>query len=314
MWKTKLTELIGMKYPVIQGGMAWCSDASLASAVSKGGGLGVIAAGGAPVEWVKEQIRAVKEATDKPFGVNIMLMSPTSPEIAELVIEEKVPVVITGAGNPQPYMAKWKEAGIIVMPVVPTVALALRMERSGADGVICEGCEAGGHIGNLTTMALIPQIRDAVKIPVVGAGGIADGRGMAAAMVLGAHGVQVGTRFLCAKECTVDDAYKDKVVSAKDSSTVVTGRFTGHPVRVLKNKMARRMLEGEKEGMSAQEFEKMGSGALRKAKEGDADWGSLMAGQIAGLVKKIEPAADIIKDLCDGAERCLSGALSLKGE
>lgn len=314
MWQTEITRLLKIQYPVIQGGMAWCTDAGLVAAVSAGGGLGVLGAGGAPAEWVRTQIREVKAKTNKPFGVNIMLMSPTAPEVAEVVVEEGVPAVITGAGNPQPYMKAWKQAGITVVPVVASVALAVRMQRAGADAVVCEGCESGGHIGQLTTMTLIPQVCDAVDIPVIGAGGIADGRGMAAAFLLGASGIQVGTRFLCAEECPVADSYKQKVIKAKDSSTVVTGRFTGHPVRVLKNKMARQMAQKEKEGISPEEFEALGSGSLRAAAQGDDEWGSLMSGQIAGLVKKIEPAATIIRDLCEGCEQALQKAPQLKGE
>lgn len=304
--KTAITKLLGIEYPVFQGGMAWVADASLASAVSQGGGLGIIAAGNAPADWVREQVLKTRERTDKPFGVNIMLLSPYVQEVAQMVAEEKVPVVTTGAGNPGPYMEQWKQAGIHVIPVVPSVALAKRMERYGADAVIAEGGESGGHIGELNTMALVPQVVDAVHIPVIAAGGIADGRGMAAAFMLGAKGIQVGTRFLVAEECTIHPNYKKKVLDAGDTGTMVTGRVTGHPVRVLKNKLARRFKELEASGASASEVEALGADTLRKAVQlGDEAEGSFMAGECAGLVKKEQPAAEIILDIINEAEALL---------
>lgn len=289
---------IGIQYPIIQGGMAWVADHHLASAVSNAGGLGIIAAANAPVSYVREEIRKVKELTDKPFGVNIMLLSDNASEVAQLVCEEGVKVVTTGAGDPGKYMDMWKKSGIKVIPVVPSVALAKRMERYGADGVIAEGCEAGGHIGELTTMALIPQVVDAVKIPVIAAGGIADGRGMAAAFMLGASGVQVGTRFLVAKECSVHPAYKERVLKAKDIDTVVTGRPTGHPVRILRNRLSRELLKLEKEAAPLEQFEALGQGALARAvKEGDVEMGSVMAGQIAGLINKEQTCSEIIEEM-----------------
>lgn len=288
--------------------MAWIADASLASAVSRAGGLGIIAAGSAPADVVRREIRAVKQVTDKPFGVNIMLLSPYAPEIAELVVEEKVPVVTTGAGNPGSYMQEWKNAGIKILPVVPSVAYAKRMEKLGADAVIAEGTEAGGHIGEITTMVLVPQIVDAISIPVVAAGGIADGRGMAAAFVLGASGVQIGTRFLVADECTVHDNYKQKVIDAKDTDSAVTGRATGHPVRCLKNSLVREFRELEAGAASLEEYEQLGSDRLRRAaREGDVVSGSVMAGQSAGLVRQRQSAGEIIKDICSQTEKILSG-------
>lgn len=303
---TKITTLLGIEYPIIQGGMAWVANASLAAAVSNAGGCGLIAGGSAPADVIRAEIRRAKELTDKPFGVNIMLMSPFAEDLIKLCIEERVAVVTTGAGNPAVYIPELKAAGIKVIPVVPSVALAKRMERAGADAVVCEGMEAGGHIGSLTTMTLVPQVVDAVSVPVIAAGGIADGRGMAAAFMLGAQGVQVGTRFLVAKECEISQTYKDIVVEAKDTSTVVTGSYTGHPVRTLKNKNARMMLNAEKEGMPVEEFEKLGTGSLRiAAKEGDKDNGSYMAGQIAGLVTMEQTAKEIIEDIISGAEKLM---------
>jgi putative enoyl-(acyl-carrier-protein) reductase II len=293
-----ITELLGIKYPVVQGGMAWVAEYRLASAVSNGGGLGIIASGSADANFVREQIKSARELTDKPFGVNIMLLNPFVDDLMQLMIDEKVSVVTTGAGNPGKYVEQLKEAGIIVIPVVASSGLAKRMERTGADAVIAEGSEAGGHIGEITTMNLVPQVVDAVTIPVIAAGGIADGRGAAAAFMLGAKGVQVGTRFVVASEAVVAQPYKDRVIAASDIDTVVTGRFTGHPVRVLRNKLTREMLAKEKEDISLEEFETMMSGTLRKAVvEGDSDYGSLMAGQSAGLVKKEQPAAEIIQDI-----------------
>lgn len=296
--KTAINQLLGTKYPIIQGGMAWVAEHTLAAAVSNGGGLGIIAAGNAPYEYVKEEIRKVKELTDKPFGVNIMLLSPSAPDIARLVIEEKVPVVTTGAGNPAAYLSQWKEAGIKVIPVVASVAMAKMMERQGVDAVIAEGCESGGHIGETTTMALVPQVADAVQIPVIAAGGICDGRGFMAAMMLGAQGVQMGTRFLVANECVIHENYKKRVLKAKDIDTAVTGRSTGHPARSLKNKMTREYLKMEKEGCTFEELEMLTLGSLRKAvQDGDTEGGSMMAGQIAGLVKKEQSCKEIMEEI-----------------
>ncbi|HCW53963.1 MAG TPA: enoyl-[acyl-carrier-protein] reductase FabK [Clostridium sp.] len=303
MESNRVCELLKIEYPIFQGGMARIADASLASAVSEAGGLGIIT-GAAPTEWVKEQIREAKKLTDKPFGVNIMLMSENADEIADLVCTEGVKVVTTGAGSPGKYMNKWNKYGIKVIPVVASVALAKRMEKCGADAVIAEGTESGGHVGQLTTMALVPQVVDAVEIPVIGAGGIGDGRGVAATFMLGAEGVQLGTRFLVAKECTVHPNYKERVLKAKDIDTEVTGRPTGHPVRVLRNKLARKYLKLEKEGASIEELETLGVGALRKAViDGDVDNGSLMAGQISGIVNKEQTAKEIIEELFDEAEK-----------
>ncbi|MDP4087931.1 MAG: enoyl-[acyl-carrier-protein] reductase FabK [Bacillota bacterium] len=303
MFQTKICEIIGIKYPIFQGGMAWIADSSLAAAVSNAGGLGIIAAANAPVEYVRDEIRKTKEMTDKPFGVNIMLLSSNADEVAKLVCEEGVKVVTTGAGNPGKYINMWKEHGIIVIPVVPSVALAIRMERTGADAVIAEGCESGGHVGELTTMALVPQVVDAVNIPVIAAGGVGDGRGLAAVFMLGAEGVQVGTRFLVAKECTVHQNYKQKILDAKDIDTIVSGRPTGHPVRVLKNKLARQFQLLEKENAPLDRYEELGRGALPRAvKEGNVDMGSVMAGQIAGLITKEQTAKEIVEEMFAEAE------------
>lgn len=296
--KTQITELLKIEHPIIQGGMAWVANASLAAAVSNAGGCGLIAGGAAPADVIREEIKRARELTDKPFGVNIMLMNPSAEDLIKLCIEEKVQIVTTGAGNPGPYIPALKEAGIKVIPVVPSVALAKRMERAGADAVVCEGMEAGGHIGSLTTMVLVPQIADAVSIPVIAAGGIADGRGMAAAFMLGAQGIQIGTRFLVAKECEIHQNFKEAVIEAKDTSTVITGMFTGHPVRTIKNKAAKAMLEAEKSGISPEEFEKLGAGSLRMAvKDGDKDKGSFMAGQIAGMVTREQSAKEIVDEI-----------------
>lgn len=304
MFKSDICEALGIKYPIIQGAMAWIADSTLASAVSNAGGLGIIAAGGNTPENVRTEIRRAKELTDKPFAVNIMLLNSNADEIAKIVCEEGIKVVTTGAGSPGKYMDMWKSHGIKVIPVVASVALAKRMERSGADMVIAEGCEAGGHIGELTTMALVPQIVDAVNIPVIAAGGIADERGMMAALALGAKGFQVGTRFLVAKECTVHEKYKQKVIDAKDMDSVVTGRSTGHPVRVLRNRLTREYIKLEKEGNSPEDLEAMGIGALRKAViGGDINNGSVMAGQVAALVKKEESCEEIIKDFVEKTEK-----------
>lgn len=301
MKNNRICELLGIEYPIIQGGMAWIADASLAAAVSEAGGLGIIT-GTAPIEWIRDEIRKAKKLTNKPFGVNIMLMSPHADEVAKLVCEENVKVVTTGAGSPGKYMEMWKEHGVKVIPVVASVALARRMEKMGADAIVAEGTESGGHVGQLTTMALVPQVADAIDIPVLAAGGIGDGRGIVAGFALGAEGVQIGTRFLVAKECTVHQNYKDKVLKAKDIDTEVTGRSTGHPVRVLKNKLAREFNRLEKEGAPIEKIEKLGEGALRKAvKDGDVDFGSVMAGQIAGLVNKEQTCKEIIDELVSEA-------------
>ena len=285
--KTEVTELLGIEYPIIQGGMAWVAEYHLAAGVSNAGGLGLIGAASAPAEWVREQIREAKKLTDKPFGVNIMLMSPYADEVAKVIVEEGVKVVTTGAGNPEKYMEMWKEAGVKVIPVVASVALAKRMERCGADAVVAEGCEAGGHIGENTTMVLVPQIVDAVNIPVIAAGGIADGRGMAAAFMLGAKGMQLGTHFVTTKESIVHENYKQAILKAKDIDSRVTGRTTGHPVRALRNQMTKKYLELEKNGAGFEELELLTLGGLRKAVvDGDVVNGSVMAGQSAAMVKE----------------------------
>ncbi len=306
--KTRVTELLNIEYPVIQGGMSWVAEYHLASAVSEAGGLGLIAAGGAPVEWIREQIRECKKLTDKPFGVNIMLMHPRADEIAKLMVEEGVQVVTTGAGNPSKYMSMWKEAGIKVIPVVASVAMAKLMERFGADAIVAEGTEAGGHIGELTTMVLVPQVVDAVNIPVIAAGGVADGRGMAATFMLGAEGVQMGTHFVATKEAVVHQNYKDSILKAKDIDTKVTGRSTGHPVRCLRNNMTKEYLKKEAEGATLEELELLSLGGLRKAVvEGDVQNGSLMAGQIAGLVKEEYTCKELIEKVVTEAEKLLGG-------
>lgn len=300
---TRLCELLGIEYPIIQGGMAWVATAELAAAVSNGGGLGLIAAGGAPADVVREQIRKARTLTDKPFGVNVMLMSPFADEVMQVVIEEKPAVVATGAGNPGKYIPALKEAGIKILPVIASVAMAKKMEKDGVDGVIAEGTEAGGHIGELTTMVLVPQVVDAVSIPVVAAGGFADNRGTIAAFALGADGIQVGTRFICSDECLAHDNYKQAVIKAKDRDAVVTGRSTGAPVRALKNKLTKEYQRLEKENAPFEEIEALGVGGLRKAfQEGDVQMGSLMAGQSAAMVHDIKPCAEIIKSYFDGTE------------
>jgi len=307
--RTDVTKLLEIEYPILQGGMAWVAEHHLAAAVSEAGGLGLIGAASAPGEWVREQIRKVKERTEKPFGVNIMLMSPYADEVAKVVAEEGVKVVTTGAGNPEKYMKLWKDAGIKVIPVVASVALAKRMERCGADAVVAEGSEAGGHIGENTTMVLVPQIADAVSIPVIAAGGIADGRGVAASLMLGASAVQVGTHFVVTKESVVHENYKKCIIKAKDIDSKVTGRSTGHPIRVLRNQMTKEYLRMEKEGASFEELEKLTLGALRKAVvEGDVVNGSLMAGLSAGLVKEEFSCRELIQKLMSEAEACLKGA------
>ena len=308
--KTAITELLGIEYPVIQGGMAWVAESHLASAVSNAGGLGLIAAAAAPAEWVRDQIRQAKKMTDKPFGVNIMLMSPEADAVAKVVIEEGVQVVTTGAGSPEKYMADWKAAGVKVIPVVASTALAKRMERCGADAVVAEGTEAGGHIGEITTMALVPQVVDAVSIPVIAAGGIADGRGMAAAFMLGAKGVQVGTAFAASKESIIHENYKNSILKAKDIDTRVTGRSTGHPIRVLRNDMTRKYLELEQAGAPFEELESLTLGSMRRAvQEGDVKGGSLMAGQSAGLVKESLSCEELIRGMAAKAESLMNGAL-----
>ncbi|MDF2883045.1 MAG: enoyl-(acyl-carrier-protein) reductase [Clostridiaceae bacterium] len=311
MIQSQLCNMLGIKHPIIQGGMAWIADSSLAAAVSNAGGLGIIT-GNAPIEWVRNEIRKAKQLTDKPFGVNIMLLHEQAEEMAKLICDEGVKVVTTGAGNPGKYIDMWKAHGIKVIPVVASVALAKRMERAGVDAVIAEGGESGGHVGELTTMTLVPQVVDAVNIPVIAAGGIGDGRGVAAAFMLGAVGVQLGTRFLVAYECTVHRNYKEKVLAAKDIDSQVTGRPTGHPVRVLRNRLTRQFQLLEKDGAPAEEFEKLGRGALCKAaKDGDIDNGSVMAGQIAGLVCKEQSCKEIIDEIFDETERLLMKSCKL---
>lgn len=296
--KKDICNILGIKYPIFQGGMAWISDSKLAAAVSNAGGLGIIAGANAPASYIRNEIKETKKLTDKPFGLNIMLLSDNADELADIAIEEGVKVITTGAGNPGKFMERWKQAGIIVIPVVASVALAKRMERCGADAVIAEGCEAGGHIGKLTTMVLLPQVVDAVNIPVIGAGGIADGRGIAAAFALGASGIQVGTRFLVSEECQIHDNYKNAVIKSKDIDTVVTGRCTGHPVQVLKNKLAKEYLKLEKNNVSFDKLEELGRGALKKAVvDGDIENGSLMAGQISGMLKKVQTSKEIIEEM-----------------
>ena len=306
--KTEVTELLGIEYPIIQGGMAWVAEYHLAAAVSEAGGLGIIGASSAPADWVREQVREAKKLTDKPFGVNIMLLNPNADEVAKVIVEEGVQVVTTGAGNPEKYMEMWKAAGVKVIPVVASVAQAVRMERCGADAVVCEGCEAGGHIGESTTMVLVPQVADAVSIPVIAAGGIADGRGVAAVFMLGAKAVQVGTHFVVTEESQVHENYKERILKAKDIDTKVTGRTTGHPVRALRNQMTREYLKKEAAGASFEELELMTLGGLRKAVvEGDVTTGSVMAGQSAGMVKEKMTCAQLIQKLNDEAEYLLKG-------
>lgn len=310
MIHTQICELIGIKYPVFQGGMAWIADGKLAAAVSNGGGLGIIAAGNAPADFVRQEIKIAKSLTDKPFGVNIMLMSPFADEVAAVAAEEKVAVVTTGAGNPSKYMKMWLEAGIKVIPVVASVAMAKLMTRLGASALIAEGGESGGHVGELTTMVLVPQIVDATALPVIAAGGIADGRGVAAAFMLGACGVQMGTRFLSAEECSIHPNYKEKILKATDLCTMVTGKRLGHPVRALRTPFAREYLKREyNSNVTDEELEAFGGGALRLAvKDGDTENGCFMSGQIAAIVKKVEPAADIVRSVIEEAEPILKGA------
>lgn len=304
--KTRITELLGIEYPIIQGGMAWVAEHHLAAAVSNAGGLGIIGAASAPPEIVREEIRKCKTLTDKPFGVNVMLLNPNAEEVAKIVVEEGVKVVTTGAGNPSKYMKMWNEANIAVIPVVASVAMAKMMERAGADAVVAEGMESGGHIGSATTMTLVPQVVDAVSIPVIAAGGIGDGRGLAAAMMLGAEAVQMGTRFVVAEESIVHANYKEKIIKAKDIDSEVTGMSTGHPVRSIRNKMTRKYLKLEQSGADFMELEKLTLGSLRMAvMEGDVVNGTVMAGQIAGLVSKVQPCRDMIEEIMQEAKALL---------
>ena len=309
MIKSEICELLGIRYPVFQGGMAWIADGKLAAAVSEGGGLGIIAAGNAPGDYVREQIQIAKSLTQNPIGVNIMLLSPFADEVAQVVIEEKVSVVTTGAGNPAKYIKDWKAAGIQVIPVVASVALAKLMTRLGASALIAEGGESGGHVGELTTMVLVPQICDATTLPVIAAGGIADGRGVAAALMLGACGVQMGTRFLSAKECNIHPTYKEKILKATDLCTMVTGKRLGHPVRSLRTQFARDYSKAEYGGMPDEELEMLATGALRLAvQEGDDKKGCFLSGQIAAMVKQEQPAGEIIKEVMEEAEPILRRA------
>lgn len=304
--RATIKDLFGIEYPVVQGGMAWAADDHLAAAVSKAGGLGIIGAANAPADVVRKEIRAVREATGKPFGVNVMLLSPYAEEVAQVVTEEKVPVVTTGAGSPGKYMKQWKEAGIKVVPVVASVALAKMMQKTGADAVIAEGCESGGHIGQATTMALVPQVADAVSVPVIAAGGIADGRGMAAAFMLGASGVQMGTRFCASVECICHENYKERICKAKDIDSTVTGRSHGHPIRCLRNQMTREYLKLEENGAPFEELEKLTLGSLRNAVlDGDITHGTVMAGQIAGLIQTVQSCEEIIRGITAEAESLL---------
>lgn len=309
MIKSEICGLLGIEYPIFQGGMAWIADGKLAAAVSEGGGLGIIAAGNAPGDYVREQIQTAKSLTEKPIGVNIMLLSPFAAEVAQVVIEEKVNVVTTGAGNPSKYIKDWKAAGIQVIPVVASVAMAKLMTRLGASALIAEGGESGGHVGELTTMVLVPQICDATTLPVIAAGGIADGRGFAAALMLGACGVQMGTRFLSAKECSIHPTYKEKIIKATDLCTMVTGKRLGHPVRSLRTQFARDYSKAEYGGMPDEELETLGNGALRLAvQEGDDKKGCFLSGQVAAMVKQEQPASEIIKEVMEGAEPVLRRA------
>jgi len=309
MIKSPICELLGIEYPVFQGGMAWIADGKLAAAVSHGGGLGIIAAGNAPGDYVREQIRIARSLTSKPIGVNIMMMSPFADDVAKVVSEEKVEVVTTGAGNPSKYMKTWQEAGIKVIPVVASVAMAKLMTRLGASALIAEGGESGGHVGELTTMVLVPQICDATNLPVIAAGGIADGRGVAAALMLGACGVQMGTRFLSAHECSIHRNYKEKILKATDLCTMVTGKRLGHPVRSLRTPFAREYSRAEYGGMADEELENLAVGKLRMAvQEGDSENGCFLAGQIAAMVRKEQPAADIVREVMEEAEPILRRA------
>lgn len=314
MIRTRICDILGIEHPIIQGGMAWVATGELAGAVSNAGGLGIIGAGNAPADVVRAEIRKVKEITQKPFGVNVMLLSPFVDEVMEAIMQERVPVITTGAGNPGKYISGLKRIGCKIIPVIPSVSLARRMERLGVDAVIAEGTEAGGHIGELSTLVLVPQIVDAVKIPVIAAGGIADGRGLAAALALGAQGVQIGTRFICAAECTAHINYKQAVLRAKDRDAVVTGRSTGHPVRNLRNRLTRKLEEMENRRVPVEELESVGRGALRlSVVEGDVENGSVMAGQTAGMIKKIQPSQEIIQEIITEAREIMirMGAVEL---
>lgn len=314
MFKTRISELLNIKYPILQGGMAWVATHELAAAVSNAGGLGIIAAGSLPSHIVREEVRKLKEMTDKPFGVNIMLMSPYAEDIVGMVCEEGVPVVTTGAGNPGKYIPKFKEANVKVIPVVPTVSLARRLERLGADALIIEGTEAGGHIGDIGTMALVPQVADAIKIPIIAAGGIGDGRGFLAALALGADGVQMGTRFVCSEESIVHKDFKEKIIKSSERDAFVTGRSTGHPVRGLKNRFTREFAQLEKTGASLEELEKLNVGRLKLAvQKGDVDNGSLMAGQISGLIKEVESCKFILDSIINDGIKKLDYLSSLQG-
>ena len=309
MIRSEICTLIGIEYPVFQGGMAWIADGKLAAAVSNGGGLGIIAAGNAPGTYVREQIRLARSLTQKPLGVNVMLLSPFADEVAQAAAEEKVDVVTTGAGNPSKYMEMWKSAGIKVIPVVASVGMTKLVTRMGASAVIAEGGESGGHVGELTTMVLVPQVCDATDLPVIAAGGIADGRGVAASFMLGAQGVQMGTRFLSACECGIHPVYKQKILKANDLATMVTGKRLGHPVRSLRTPFARAYFNAEYGGMPDAELEALGTGALRRAvQEGDAEHGCFLSGQVAAMVKKEQPAAEIVKEVMEEAEKVLMGA------
>lgn len=308
--KTRITELLKIEYPIIQGGMAWVAEHNLAAAVSNAGGLGLIGAASAPAEVVRDEIRKCKELTDKPFGVNVMLLNPNADEVAKVIVEEGVKVVTTGAGSPAKYMAMWKEADVKVIPVVASVAMAKIMERAGADCVVAEGMESGGHIGATTTMSLVPQVCDAVSIPVIAAGGIADGRGFAACSMLGAEGVQMGTRFVAAKESIVHENYKKKIIKASDIDSVITGTSTGHPVRSLRNKMTKEYLKLEQSGADFMELEKLTLGSLRNAvMDGDVVNGTVMAGQIAGLIKEEKTCKEIIEEIMNQAKELLNEAM-----
>lgn len=314
MFITRLSELLGIEYPILQGGMAWVSTAELAAAVSEAGGLGIVACGNHPPFYLEEQVQKAKELTGKPFGVNVLLLSPHVDDLFRVIAREKVPVVTTGAGNPGKYLPALKDAGTRVIPVVASVALARRLEKQGVDALIAEGMESGGHIGETTTMALVPQVVDAVSIPVIAAGGIADGRGFLAALSLGAEGVQMGTRFVCAEECRVHRAWKEAIVKAGDRDTAVTGRPTGHPVRIIKNKLARQFEQLEKEAAPIEEYDKLGRGRLEAAAvNGDMNYGSVMAGQVAGLIADIIPAAEIIRRIMVEAEEAIANLNRLNG-
>lgn len=315
MLKTAICDLLGIEHPVIQGGMAYLGTAELVSAVSNAGGLGIIGAGNSEPDWVRQQIHLTRQKTDKPFGVNVMLMSPFAAQVVDVVVEEKVVVVTTGAGNPGTYIPRFKQAGIKVVPVLASVALAKRLERAGADAVVAEGMESGGHIGEVTTMALVPQVVDGVQIPVVAAGGIADGRGLAAALALGAQGVQVGTRFVCSEECIAHPGYKQKILQAHERSTVASGQSTGHPLRCLQNRMTRRFMDMEQAGASLEELESFGMAKYYQgAVEGNLEEGSLIAGQIAGLISEIKPAGVIIQEMVAEAEAVIASINGFRAE